>query len=194
MNLKPAIVATIIAAVLTIGFFALNSYIYDEKQAYVASDHKNAEYIINGKRVRLKDGVSDTRSGPGLDARVVTKYFGDELVVDLDGDGDQDVAFIVTQSTGGSGTFYYAVAALDTGDGFVGSNGYLLGDRIAPQSVELSRDPRHAKVVIFNYADREPSEPMAAQPSVGRSVYLKIVPEFFQWAVVEPDFEGESVI
>jgi hypothetical protein len=86
------------------------------------------------------------------------------------------------------------VAALNTEDGYVGSDGYLLGDRVAPQSTNISQNPRHKNVVVFNYADRFPGEPMSTLPSVGKSVYLKIVPETRQWAIVEPDFEGESAL
>lgn len=176
------------------GFFALNSYIYNEKQVDTAADYKDAEYMIDGQRVKLENGAAETEAAPGSASKVITRYFGNELMTDLDGDGDEDVAFVLTQSTGGSGTFYYAVAALNTPDGYIGSDGYLLGDRIAPQTTELSSNPRHVNVVVFNYADRAPGEPMTTQPSVGKSVYLKIVPETVQWAIVEPDFEGESAL
>lgn len=33
---------------------------------------------------------------------------------------------------------------------------------------------------------------MTAQPSVGKSAYLKLNPSTMQWGIVEPDFEGES--
>lgn len=156
-------------------FFVLNSYIYNEKQEKTFADYKDAEYLIEGELVNIRDG-----------------YFGNELKTDLDADGDEDVAFIITHSRGGSGTFYYAVAALNTGDGFVGSDGYFLGDRIAPQSTTLSPNERHKNVVVFNYADRAVNEPMTAVPSVGKSVYLKISPESRRWGIVLPDFEGES--
>jgi hypothetical protein len=115
-------------------------------------------------------------------------------MTDLDGDGNDDVAFIVTQETGGSGVFYYAVAALNTENGYVGTDGYLLGDRIAPQSTTVSPNPRHKNVVVFNYADREVGEPMTTQPSVGQSVYLKVDIDSMRWGIVEPDFEGESAL
>ena len=129
---------------------------------------------------------------PGSASKIVTRYFGNELRTDLDGDGDEDVAFVITQETGGSGTFYYAVAALTTDDGCLGSDGYLLGDRIALQSTDLSPNSRHKNVVVFNYGDRAAGESVSAQPTVGNSVYLKLVPETMRWAIVEPDFEGES--
>ena len=37
-----------------------------------------------------------------------------------------------------------------------------------------------------------PGEPMTAQPSVGKSVYLKLDPATMQFGIVEPNFEGES--
>lgn len=164
-------------AALIGGFFALNSYIYNEKQAPVEADYREVEYVIEGERIKLGGE---------------TRYFGNELMTDLDGDGRDDVVFLVTHEPGGSGTFFYVVAALATDVGYVGSDGYFLGDRIAPQTTEVSQNPRHKNVIVVNYAERAPGEPMAAEPSVGKSAYLKIVPETMQWAIVEPDFAGEA--
>lgn len=141
-------------------------------QPSVGADYKNIEYVIEGEKVRIAES-----------------YFGNELRTDLDGDGRQDVAFVIARNTGGSGTFYYAVAALNTAEGYKGSDGYFLGDRIAPQSTTVSPNPRHKYVVVFNYADRKPTEPMIARPTVGKSAYLKLDPVTMRWGVVEPDFE-----
>ncbi len=157
-----------------------------------ASDYKNATYVIDGVPVMLVDGYAETEVVPGTASLMVTRYFGNELFTDLDGDGDEDVAFIITKSAGGSGTFFYAVAALQTETGYVGSDGVLLGDRIAPQATNLSPNPRHVRVVTFNYAEHGPDQGMADQPSIGKSTYLKMVPETNTWGIVEPDFEGES--
>lgn len=155
-------------------------------------DPKNAEYIIEGQRVKLENGIAETEAAPGSASKIITRYFGNELKTDLNGDGREDIAFILTQERGGSGTFFYAVAVLNTDLGYVGSDGYLLGDRIAPQSTNISQNPRHKYVVVFNYADRSYGEPMTAQPSIGKSVYLKLDPRTMQWGIVVPDFEGES--
>lgn len=144
--------------------------------------------------MQLTDGYGESEPAPDSSSTVITRYFGNELVTDLDGDGDDDIAFILFQQTGGSGTFYYAVAALSTENGYVGSDGYFLGDRIAPQSTNVSQNSRHRNVVVFNYAERAPGTPMTAQPSEGRSVYLKIDEDTRQWGIVEPDFEGESAL
>lgn len=192
MKIKKIFFGLGVAGFLVLGFFAFNSYIYREKQAYVALDYKNAEYMIEGQRVRLINGISESEAAPGSASKVVTKYFGNDFFGDLDGNGLEDVAFVLTQTGGGSGVFYYAVAALSTEEGYLGSDGYFLGDRVAPQSTNASPNPKHKNVVVFNYADRLPGEPMSAQPSQGKSVYLKIDPNTRQWGIVEPNFEGES--
>ncbi len=181
-----------LAALLGAGFYVFNAYIYEEKQPYAAPHYKDAEYMIDGQRVRLRDGVAEMPTSPGSASVLVTRYFGNELETDLDGDGDTDVVFLLTQEGGGSGTFFYAVAALKTERGYVGSDGYLLGDRIAPQSTNLSQNPRHVRVVVVNYADRPTDAPMTERPSVGKSAYLKLDAERMQWGIVVPDFEGES--
>jgi hypothetical protein len=158
----------------------------------VLGDYRDAEYTINGQKIKLSKGVAETEIAPGSASKLITRYFGNELRVDLDGDGSKDAVFILTQETGGSGLFYYAVAALYKDGYFTGSDGYLLGDRIAPQTTEMSRNPKHKNVVVVNYAERAPGEPMTTQPSIGKSAYLKLDPATMQWGVVEPNFEGES--
>jgi len=186
-------VISILVIVVVIGiFYMLSDYLRRVKPTTLASDIKNASYLIEGQRVTLKNGIAETDSSPGSASKTITRYFGNELTTDLDGDGRDDVAFILTQERGGSGNFFYAVAALNTANGYVGSDGYLLGDRIAPQSTSLSQNARQKYVVVFNYADRKLGEPMTTQPSVGKSIYLKLDPQTMQWGIVMPDFEGEA--
>lgn len=191
--MKKILLGVAIAAVILVGgFFVLNSYIYNEKQAVATGDYKDGEYLINGQRVKLENGEAESEAAPGSATKVVTRYFGNELKTDLNEDGREDVAFLLTQNSGGTGTFYYVVAALNTERGYVGSDGYLLGDRIAPQAIEISRNPRHKSVIVANYADRAAGEPMTALPSVGKSAFLKLDPVSMQWGIVEANFEGES--
>lgn len=157
-----------------------------------ASDYRNAEYLIGGEKIQLENGRAEREISPQAASQEVTQIFGNELLADLNGDGREDIAFIITQNGGGTGTFFYAVAALNMEKGFVGSDGYFLGDRIAPQSTNMSQNPVHKNVVVFNYADRAPQEPMVAQPSIGKSAYLKLDEKTMRWGVVVPDFEGES--
>jgi hypothetical protein len=154
--------------------------------------YQNTSYVIEGEQVTLVDGVSEVQAVPGSASLVTTEYFGNEFFIDLDNDGDEDVVFLITQNPGGSGTFFYVVAALSTSAGYVGSDGYRLGDRIAPQSITSSANPRHKDVVVVNFADRAPQDTMVVPPSVGKSVYLKLDTVAMQWGIVESNFEGES--
>jgi hypothetical protein len=133
------------------------------------SDTANLTITIDGQPVTLVNGRSEVPTAPGSASTVVTQYFGNQALGDLNGDGATDIAFIITQSSGGSGTFYYAVAALQTASGYVGTNAVLLGDRIAPQTISITNGQ-----LVVNYADRAEGEPMTAQPSVGVSKYLVV--------------------
>ncbi len=191
--MKKVVITLVVGAMVLGGFYYLN---FDKKPAEeqnqkAQSDFKSATFVINGRAITLVNGVSE-ENVPNSSAKIITRYFGNELKTDLDNDGREDVVFLLTQTEGGSGTFFYIVASLNTPDGYLGSDGYLLGDRIAPQTTEMSRNPRHKQVIVVNFAERAPSEPMTTAPSVGKSVYLKIDPATMQWGIVEPNFEGES--
>jgi hypothetical protein len=189
--LKYLVFIVVLIAFLVGGFYALNAYIYEEKQVDAAADYKDGTYFIENGLVTLKDGVV-AEAIPGSSAQVTTRYFGNEVRADLNDDGREDVVFLLTQNTGGSGTFFYVVAALNTERGYVGSQALLLGDRIAPQTTEMSRNPQHKNVIVVNYADRAPGEPMTTRPSVGKSIWLKLDPEYMQFGEVVQNFERES--
>jgi heat shock protein HslJ len=152
---------------------------------------KDATYIIEGKSVTLVNGVSEVSVTPNSASKVITRYFGNEVTTDLNGDKLLDSVFILTQNTGGSGTFYYVVAALGTTTGYIGSKGFLLGDRISPQTTQMSKNPVTPGVIVVNYADRKPGESFAAQASVGKSIMLKLDTKSMQFGEVVKDFEGE---
>ncbi len=135
----------------------------------IAVDPQNAMYTIEGKQVALVNGRAETEIAPGSASRNVTQYFGNEIKRDLNGDGLEDIVFLLTQNGGGSGTFYYVAAVLGAENGYQGTNAILLGDRIAPQTTEFKDGE-----IIINYADRKTGEPMTANPSVGVSKYFKV--------------------
>ena len=133
---------------------------------------KNTSFTIDGVLVTLKNGVSETLATPGSASRVTTRYFGNDVVGDLNGDGEDDVAFLVTQDTGGSGLFYYAVVALQTHPGHALTNAFLIGDRIAPQNNKIVSGELHV-----NFAERKEGESMTVPPSVGAVLLLRVTPE-----------------
>jgi hypothetical protein len=186
----------IIIIILIGGYFVLptknNNYAKKETQKSILNDYINITYLIDGQKVKLENGIASVESAPGSASKTVTRYFGNELKTDLNNDGKEDIVFLLTQEKGGSGIFFYVVAAIKNDSGYVGSDGYFLGDRIAPQTTNISPNPKHKNVIVVNYADRNKNEPMTNAPSVGKSAYLKLNPETMQWGIVIPNFEGES--
>ncbi len=130
--------------------------------------YKDATYKIDDQPINLKNGLSETTVEGSLSS-VRTMYFGNEAKGDVNGDGKEDVAFLLTQNGGGTGTFYFLAVALGNEGGYKGINTVFIGDRIAPQNTEIKNG-----VITVNYADRLPSEPMVAEPTVGVSRYFKV--------------------
>lgn len=179
----------VIIAILVAAFFTLNSYIYNEKQGDgLPKDFKEVTFTISGEAITLKNGVAKAITALGGASITTVRYFGNEVAHDIDGDGKEDVVFLITQDAGGSGTFFYAVGALKREGGYVGSHAVFLGDRIAPQTTEKGE----GRMVIINYADRAPGEPMTARPSIGKSLYLLLDPETLEFGEVVQNFEGEE--
>jgi hypothetical protein len=128
-----------------------------------SSDPLNATYMIEGQATHLVNGRSEREVAPGSATKIMTSVFGKPVEGDLDGQGDMDVALLLVHDPGGSGTFYYVAAALNRDDSYIGTNAVLLGDRIAPQDVKIRNG-----VVVANYTDRRPEEPMSVSASVGK--------------------------
>jgi heat shock protein HslJ len=153
-----------------------------------SASHKDASYTINGGLVKLTNGMAETAAAPGSASKIITQYEGNEINADLNNDGRLDVIFLLTQTTGGTGIFYYVVAALHKENGYHGSHGFLLGDRILPQSIALG----HNNNLVVNYKDRKPGEGFAVQPSVAKSTRLILDTVSMQFGEVAKDFEGEA--
>jgi hypothetical protein len=153
--------------VVALGVIAAAGWWLERSQAF---DPKNASVTVEGAVVKLHDGVAQTPAAPGSASIVTTRYFGNEASGDLNGDGVPDIAFLITQDLGGSGTFYYVVAGIKTPNGYTLTPASFVGDHIAPQTTAITS----AGIIEVNYADRAPGEPMSAQPSVGTTLRLKL--------------------
>jgi len=196
---KIYIVLIVLTLALVVGFIIFKPYSHEEKvgNQISAQDHKNATYTIEGRPITLANGLSEIETTPGSATKIVTRYFGNEVKHDLNDDGREDVAFLLTQETGGSGTFFYFVAALNTPTGYIGSHAVFLGDRIAPQTTHMdegttSVGTQRQNVIVVNYVVRLPGEPFTVRPSLGKSLWLKLDPATMQFGEVAQNFEGEA--
>lgn len=169
MSKKSFFILIILFTIVGMGYWFYQSTGKATESEKTTLDPKNATYVIEGEEVALSNGRSEKEITPGSASKTVTQYFGNEVEADFNDDGIKDAAFLLTQTGGGSGTFYYVVAALGLENSCRGTNAILLGDRIAPQTTEF----RNGEIIV-NYAERKPGEPMTTSPSVGVSKYLKI--------------------
>jgi hypothetical protein len=146
----------------------------------------DATYNIEGHEVQLAQGRAEEDSAPGAASKTVTQIFGEPVYGDVNDDGANDAALLLSVDAGGSGTFYYVAVALKDGEGYLGTNAILLGDRIAPQTVEIRNG-----VVIANFAERAPDAAMTDQPTEGVSAYLTVSGALLSRVVVAA---GEMVL
>ncbi len=190
-------ISLLLIVIIGLGIYKYNS---DENKLETGNNGRfsfsDGTYIINGQKIILVNGLSEVDVASSS-SKIITRYFGNDIKHDLDENGTEDIIFILTQDTGGSGTFYYVVARLNTANGPKGSDAVLLGDRIAPQSTVVDENEtvagtKRQNVIVVNYAVRNPGEPMTTQPSLGKSIWLKLDPATMQFGEVAQNFEGET--
>lgn len=198
-NKKLQAFVLIVLVIVALGVYKFNkkNTVDDDSKNQSSISSHDATYKINGQNVTLVNGMSQVPSAPGSASMTTTKYFGNEVVHDLNDDGINDSVFLITQEAGGSGIFYYVVAKLNNPTGVLGSEAIFLGDRIAPQSTNMeegttTNGTTRKNVIVVNYADRNPGESFAVQPSLAKSIWLKLDPKTMQFGEVAQNFEGES--
>lgn len=174
-----------IGAVIILGIYRLDTPKNNEGVPQNA-DVKNISYTIDNEIFTLVDGKISKETTPSSSSKRTVMIFGEPVYGDLNGDGKEDVAVLLTSSGDGSGTFYYAALALATGTTYMSTNVLLLGDRIAPQTVEI-----HDGSAVYNYAERKAGEPMTTQPSVGKSLWVYYDKKTNTIGELVKNFEGE---
>jgi hypothetical protein len=134
----------------------------DASESVARFNPLNATYNVGDDKVKLVDGKAISKPAqPGSAIRTITKIVVRPASGDLNRDGKTDAAVVLMQDPGGSGTFYYIAAAVNVNGQAQGTNAILLGARIALRTVRIVSGQ-----IIVTYADRKPSEPFAAKPTV----------------------------
>jgi hypothetical protein len=134
----------------------------------VVSPH-DATYTVEGEPITLQKGRAEQPAAPGSATTIKTQVVGAPTYGDIDGDGDSDALLLLIQQPGGSGTFHYVAVAHKVDGGYRGGKAVLIGDRISPRRLDVLHG-----LVVMDYLDRAPGEPMATKPTHARTAYLTL--------------------
>jgi hypothetical protein len=169
-HVRQAFLSLTIVLVALVGFVWFNS----AKQPGVRSDPdlstgvKNLAVTIGDRTFRMSNGFAAHQAVPGSAMQDTVQVIGEPVLGDINRDGRRDAALLIANEPGASGTFYYAVLAVNDAGSYRATNALLLGDRIAPLTVEYL-DLRF----VYNYLDRRSGEPMTTPPSVVNSLWIR---------------------
>lgn len=150
---------------------------------------KNISVKIGGETFDLVNGRAEKEIAPNSATKNKLIMFGEPVMGDLDKDGDEDAAILLANDLGGSGTFYYAVLAINNNGVYKATETMFLGDRIAPQTINIMEGR-----AVYNFAERKAGEPFSTMPSIGKSVWVHYDVKTNQIGEWVKDFEGESNI
>lgn len=161
------------AAALALLLFVMRPAMNHQAAQVDSAAVKNLTVTIDKQSFTLKDGVAELPAGPGSATTNTLRVVGDPVSGDVNGDGRPDAALLLANEPGGSGTFYYAVLAVSDGDGgsFHATNALPLGDRIEPQDVSFDDG-----MFSYRFLDRKPRESMAADPTIPKTVTVRLDP------------------
>ncbi len=151
-----------------------------------ASNPLNITYVVGGQSFNLVNGKAELVT-ENSSSKNTLFIFGEPVYGDLDKDGDNDAAVLLVNNPGGSGIFYYAALAINNNGAYSATGTMLLGDRIAPQTVEIQDG--HA---LYNFAERKGTDPMSTPPSIGKSVWVYYNAKDNTIGEWVKNFEGET--
>ncbi|MFN8639926.1 MAG: hypothetical protein U0360_10860 [Dehalococcoidia bacterium] len=122
-------------------------------------DPANARYRIGADIVTLVNGISDVPLPVSSASRITTLLTDRRAFSDIDG-GGADAAVILTQNTGGSGTFSYLAFQAGAQPASLGPT-VLLGDRVTVTGLWIASGR-----IMVTYLDHRPTEPFAVAPTL----------------------------
>ncbi len=184
MNKKTVLI--LLLAIVGLVCFALGQL--ESEKTEVEKDVLSLSYTIDGEVFDMEDGLATKTLAMESSFMPTLRVFGEPVYADLNADGIEDAAMYLEYQPGGSGTFYYAALAMsEDGVKYKETPTMFLGDRIAPQSLDIEEGR-----AIYNFAERRAEESFATAPSVGRSVYVHYDKNTRQIGEWMKDFTGEA--
>lgn len=171
---KPVLASLLVAstAALIALFFVMRTAVDKAAEHAAPAAVRNLTVTLDGQTFALTDGVASKEAAPGSAAKNTARIVGEPAVGDATGEGEQDAALLIANDPGGSGTFYYAVLAVNHGGSYQATNAVPLGDRIAPKGIDYVDGH-----FVYNFLDRKSGEPMDAQPDVEEHIKVNIDPK-----------------
>lgn len=124
-------------------------------------DPSNATFQFEDGPVTLKNGSATTNLTPSGEITEETDLTNTIAYGDLNSDGKNDAAFLLVQTTSGTGVFFNVAAYVSGLVNYNGSNAIFLGDRIVPKTISISKG-----IITVTYLDRTSSEAMTDDPTV----------------------------
>lgn len=162
-----------------------------EEKDEIKPDVFNMTYRVDGEEFTLIEGKAEKTIEVELDGFTMTNsliIIGEPLYADLDNDGDTDSAVWLFNNSGGTGRFIYGAFVInDNNQTFHSTEAMFLGDRIVVKNIEFKEGR-----AIYNFLERNFDEPMSAEPTSPRSIWVhydKKNNTIGEWV---KDFEGES--
>jgi len=180
------VIGIVILLIILAGIFKFN-FTDDDIYIVTQSSPLNTTYDIGGEVFTLVNGKAEKDYAPGSATKNKLSVFGEPVYGDLNNDGQIDAAVLLQNDPGGSGTFYYAVLAINNNGVYKSTNALLLGDRISPQTVEI-----HDGRAVYNYAERKIGEDFSVPPSIGKSLWINLDYKTLEIGEWVKDFEGEA--
>jgi len=148
-------------------------------------------YNIDGEEFVLVDGKAEKTVEVELDGFTMKNsltIIEDPFYADVDLDGDTDSAVWLMNDSGGTGSFFYGALVInDNNQSSHSTDGMFLGDRISPSKIEFKEGR-----IVYSFLERGMDEPMSAEPTHPRDVWVhydKSSNTIGEWV---RDFEGES--
>jgi len=157
-TMKKIILFAIVAVIAIIAVIALTGKPKNEPKPTETENQQpvsklsplTAKYIVEGQIVNLENGKEETIAPYGAEKQT-TEVWGTPAAGDLNSDGQNDYALILTQKTANDvGVYYYAAVALaDEKNGIIaGSNAVALGDRLDVKDIAIVNN-----ALRINYLD-----------------------------------------
>lgn len=175
MNSKKIIIflaLTLILAIVLVTYLSekdkVSDFFDNTKAEAQPFDPKNVTYNLDGKVIKLKDGLFVSNDDVTLAWKETVKYIDVTALGDIDNDGVPDVTFVLLRETSAGEKFNYIATLLNKNGGSISLSPLMVGDRIVLQKLYYENGN-----IILNYLERKPGQGFEVEPTIADTIILK---------------------